>query len=542
MASQVQQTHDVSVQIGNLQVQGFVNKAHKVANYLGIQYATIPARFRQSKLINLSEKSGVLDATRYGPRCPQNTVNRSETAHLYEGVRRSSEYPLDEFGCLRLNIYVPEGNHGTLPVLVWIHGGGFIFGDGNSEYDGNYLVKHALEKGKPIIFVAMNYRLGFFGFLTSKELRAEASADGETPFSNMAMHDQRVALLWIQKHIHHFGGDPSNTCIAGESAGGWSVLAHLRSDVPVCQRGIILSSPNLDFPEPEEAQETFDELVASTGVSPSASAEEKLTALRNLDSMEIVRLMVPRLATPLWDDKWFVYQDGNRPIAGPAPFAPWVKGIIAGSTTHEAALFGVTQWRTWSSQQFADRVKSAFPNAELAQELMNAYAISATSPAETCLQGFVDMATDSIFTGLPFTIAEEPSASPPISLYRFDQADTFSQSPLNGYAYHALDNSFFCRLPAVAGPGADPDMKETADRLSEATINFAYGSQPWETYSSNHSIMVFNGNKSGIVKLSEMDRWRRITMSGNLARAKGTWRSGNKLLGIRHSSMDRDRA
>ncbi|KIX95443.1 uncharacterized protein Z520_08960 [Fonsecaea multimorphosa CBS 102226] len=539
MASQSQQSQDVSVQIGNLQVQGLMNKTNKVANYLGIQYATIPARFRQSKLVDHSELSGVLDATRYGPRCPQVTVTRPETAHLYEGVRRSSEYPLDEFGCLRLNIYVPKGAQGPLPVLVWIHGGGFIFGDGNSEFDGNYLVEHALEKGKPIIFVAMNYRLGFFGFLASKELSAEATASGETPYSNMAMHDQRVALLWIQKHIQYFGGDPSNTTIAGESAGGWSVLAHLRSDVPVCQRGIILSSPNLDFPRPEEAQETFDELVASTGVPPTASAEEKLTALRNLDSMEIVRLMVPRLATPLWDDKWFVYQDGNRPIAGPAPLAPWVKGVIAGSTKHEAALFGVTQWRNWSSQQFVDRVKSAFSTAELAQELMDAYGISPAAPAETCLQGFIDMATDSIFSGLPFIIAENPSESLPVSLYRFDQADTFSQSPLKGYAYHALDNSFFCRLPAVAGPNADPEVRETANRLSAAVIEFAHGSQPWETFSSRHRIMVFNGTKSGIVELKEEDRWRRITMSGDLTRAKGTWRSGNKLLGVRHSSMDR---
>ena len=353
---------DVTLQIRHLQVKGILNQSKNVANYLGIQYATIPARFRQSQINDLAVNAGkqFLDATSYGPRCPQVTVTRPETAHLYKGVRRSSEYPLDEFGCLRLNIYAPKDHErsSSLPVVVWIHGGGFIFGDGNSEFDGNFLVEHSMEKGKPIIFVAMNYRLGFFGFLTSKELQAEAVADGEVPFANMTMHDQRVALLWIQKHIQHFGGDPSNVTIAGESAGGWSVLAHLKSDVPVCARGMILSSPNLDFPKREEAQETFDELVASAGVAPDASAEEKLKALRSLDSDEVVKLMLPRLATPLYDDKWFVYQDGNKPIAGPAPFGPWVKGVVAGSTRDEAALFGVTQWRTWTPQQFEDRVKS----------------------------------------------------------------------------------------------------------------------------------------------------------------------------------------
>jgi len=522
-------------------VQGKTNQTSRVANYLGIQYATIPARFRQSKPTNLREASGTLDATQYGPRCPQITLDRPETAHLYQDVHRSSVYPMDEFGCLRLNIYVPQGAHGPLPVVVWIHGGGFIFGDGNSECDGNYLVQHSLDKGKSIVFVALNYRLGFFGFLTSKELRAEAEASGETAFSNMALHDQRVALLWIQEHIQHFGGDPANVTIAGESAGGWSVLAHLRSDVPVCQRGIILSSPNLDFPKPEEAQETFDELVASAGVATTASAEQKLEALRNLDADKVVKLMLPRLATPLWDEKWFVYQDGKRPVAGPAPFAPWVKGVVAGSTRDEAAIFGAVQWRTWTPQQFEDRVKSSFADPKVVQELVGAYGISSTASQEKCLAGFVAMATDSIFSGLPFVIAEHSSdSSTPVSLYRFDQADTFAQSPLKGYAYHALDNPFFFRLPAVAGPNADPNTRETADRLSEAILDFTYGSQPWPAYHLKQNILIFNGKETRLEELTEKDRWRKVTMSGDLARAKGTWRSGNKLLGIRHCSMDKD--
>ncbi len=540
MGSVPTETDNVSVQVGDLKIQGIINQDTKVTNYLGIQYASIPARFRQSKAIKLSDASGTLDATQYGPRCPQLTVNRPETAHLYQGVRRSSEYPTDEFGSLRLNIYVPQGDHGPLPVVVWIHGGGFIFGDGNSEYDGNHLVQHSLEKGKPIIYVAINYRLGFFGFLTSKELRAEAEASGETVFSNMAMHDQRVALLWVKDHIQHFGGDPANVTIAGESAGGWSVLAHLRSDVPVCQRGIILSAPNLDFPKPEEAQETFDELVASAGVAADAPGEEKLKALRKLDSDEVVKLMLPRLATPLWDDKWFVYQEGNRPIAGPASFAPWVKGVVAGSTRDEAAIFGATQWKTWTPQQFEDRVKSSFSDPRLASELADAYGISAKASQETCLAGFVAMTTDSIFSGLPFVIAEHSSdESTPVSLYRFDQADTFDESPLKGYAYHALDNSFFCRLPAVAGPNADSNIRETADRLSRMVLDFAYGAQPWPAYHLKQRITVFNGKETRREDLTEQDRWRRVTMSGDQARAKGTWRSGNKLLGIRHSSMDK---
>lgn len=203
MANHSGKPRPASVQIGNVQVQGFTNLTTEVENYLGIQYATIPARFRPSQVTDLSSLNGVLDATQYGPRCPQNPMVRTETAHLYQGVRLGSEDSLDEFGCLRLNIYTPPQPHQPFPVLVWIHGGGFIFGDGNSEYDGNFLVRHSIDNGKPIVFVAMNYRLGYFGFLTSKELKAEAVSSGETPFTNVGLYDQRVALLWVIFQCFH---------------------------------------------------------------------------------------------------------------------------------------------------------------------------------------------------------------------------------------------------------------------------------------------------------------------------------------------------
>jgi carboxylesterase type B len=106
---------------------------------------------------------------------------------------------MDEFGCLRLNIYTPANKRDglLLPVVVWIHGGGFVFGDGGPEFDGNALVRHSMDTQNPVVFVALNYRLGYFGFLTSRELQAEAAAAGEVAFTNMAFHDQRVALLWV---------------------------------------------------------------------------------------------------------------------------------------------------------------------------------------------------------------------------------------------------------------------------------------------------------------------------------------------------------
>lgn len=529
-----------SVQIGGLQVQGFVNPATDVANFLGIQYATIPARFRQPRIIDLSSLTGVLDATQYGPRCPQAPRLGSQASPLFQGVRRSNEYPLDEFGCLRLNIYRPPAtHHGPLPVVVWIHGGGFVFGDGNSEFDGTFLVRHSIDIGKPVIYVAMNYRLGHFGFLSSRELEAEAVKNGETPFLNMAFCDQRTALLWVQKHIHHFGGDPANVTIAGESAGGLSVLAHLRSNVPVCQRGIIMSSPNLDYPQPEEVQANFDQLVTSTGTSLSASDEEKLAALRALTAEDIVRLMDGQFATPLYDKEWFTYQDVTKPTAGPAPIAPWVKGVIAGSTKDEAAIFGIgIGWLSWSFNQFEERVRFAVPDAALAAELMDAYGLGPTSSSETNFRAFLDIATDCNFSGLPFIVAEQPdSSNPPVSLYRFDQPDTFDGSPFKGFSYHSLDNAYFCRLPSVAGPKAEEATRATADKLSEAVLTFTYAAQPWETYLPDQRVMVFNGKDSGLTRSEPKNRWRKITEAGDPLRAMTVKRAGHRLMGLRHCSL-----
>lgn len=128
-----------TVKIQGTQVRGFISPSG-VANYLGIPYGKIPERFRPARLADLETgHDDVINATSYGARCPQ-PVNggRQRRSHLYEGSsppRATST--VDEFECLSLNIYVPPDLdllNNKLPVLVYIHGGGWVFGDGNSDY------------------------------------------------------------------------------------------------------------------------------------------------------------------------------------------------------------------------------------------------------------------------------------------------------------------------------------------------------------------------------------------------------------------------
>ncbi len=129
----------VSVDIDKASFRGFTSSLG-VANFLGVPFASISERFRLAQLVKPASLSGTtVDVTSYGPKCPQpENFGRRRRLHLYEGVPESA-VTASELDCLRLNIYTPSTcissvTSSKLPVLVYIHGGGWVFGDGNSEY------------------------------------------------------------------------------------------------------------------------------------------------------------------------------------------------------------------------------------------------------------------------------------------------------------------------------------------------------------------------------------------------------------------------
>jgi para-nitrobenzyl esterase len=179
--------------------------------YLGIPYAAPPVgelRWRPPQ--PHARWHGPLDATHFGNHCPQTAS--------FAGVASTSE------DCLYLNVYVPNESPNRdhakrLPVMVWIHGGGFTAGE-SDDYDPTRLVRQG------VVVVTLNYRLGALGFLAHPALSAES---GEHSSSNYGLMDQQAALRWVRRNIAHFGGNPKNVTIFGESAGGLSVYAQLAS-------------------------------------------------------------------------------------------------------------------------------------------------------------------------------------------------------------------------------------------------------------------------------------------------------------------------
>ncbi len=173
--------------------------------FLGIPYAAPPVgELRWKPPQPALPLSGVFDAIETGVQCPQTF---------------SLSGPGGSEDCLFVNVWAPRGESGA-PVVVWLHGGAFIFGSGgDSYYDGAFLA----ETYK-IVVVTVNYRLGALGFFAHPALTAE---DPAYPSSgNYGLDDQHAALEWVQRNISAFGGDPAKVTLFGESAGGFSTCAH----------------------------------------------------------------------------------------------------------------------------------------------------------------------------------------------------------------------------------------------------------------------------------------------------------------------------
>ncbi len=206
-------------------VEGVVSPDDKVRTFKGIPYAAPPVGpLRWKPPQPAPSWTGIRKTVGYPPRAMQ--------GHIYDDMVFYDNGPSED--CLYLNLWMPEHHSAAkLPVMVWIHGGGFIAGSSSEpRQDGGNLSK------KGVLVVSLTYRLGIFGFLALPELTRESKHHAS---GNYGLLDQIAALRWVKKNIATFGGDPDNVTIFGESAGSFSVSALMASAAcegtfPTCDR------------------------------------------------------------------------------------------------------------------------------------------------------------------------------------------------------------------------------------------------------------------------------------------------------------------
>lgn len=280
------------VRIDDGLVQGTVQEG--VVAFKGIPYAAPPVgRLRWSPPQPAARWRGVREAVQYGPDCMQ--------IPFPEDAAPLRTKPAE--GCLYVNVWRPaRATAGKLPVMVWIHGGGFVNGGTSpAVYDGSAFARDG------VVLVSFNYRLGNFGFFAHPALSAEYPRG---PLANYAFMDQIAALKWVQRNIAVFGGDPRNVTIFGESAGGMSVNALLITPLArgLFQKAIIESGagrPGL-FPArplsggPDSAQARGLALAQHFGIE--GTGPRALAALRAIPASELVMglNMATQGRTPLY--------------------------------------------------------------------------------------------------------------------------------------------------------------------------------------------------------------------------------------------------
>ena len=294
-------------------VRGTATRTEGVVAYKGIRYAEA-VRFEYPREVTSWE--GVYDATRYGACCYQprsfyDEEKNEKKYFYYNEFRKGESYEYSE-DCLFLNIFAPENGGEKLPVIVYIHGGGFTGGCGHEKH-----FDEPVWPKKGVIGVTINYRLGPLGFAVLPELCAEAGKTG-----NYGLYDQLTAIMWVKHNISAFGGDPDNVTIMGQSAGAMSVQQHCLSPLSrgAFRRAVMCSGGGVSkilAAKPAEGGYPFWQMIM-----------EKCGA-KTLD--EFRNLPVERL--------FAVWQENKKMMMGGGA-APCIDGELIVGTSHEIVSAG----------------------------------------------------------------------------------------------------------------------------------------------------------------------------------------------------------
>ncbi|WP_221029339.1 carboxylesterase/lipase family protein [Actomonas aquatica] len=458
--------------------------------YKGIPYAAPPVgELRWKAPQPVVPWEGVLEADDFGPSAPQ--IPFPSTSSMNNDVGRMAE------DCLYLNVWTPaETADAKLPVMVWIHGGGFAIGAPNlPSYDGTRLAN------KGVVVVSMAYRIGPLGFLALPELSAE-NPDGVS--GNYGLLDQIAALRWVQDNIAAFGGDPDNVTIFGESAGGISVSMLCASPLTkgLFQRAISESGGSFSPVTDQHAMGGVQTLRGAEAFGVAYGERLGATSLAELRALSPEALLKDNQTMamggfwPICDgqvivgDQYELYQNGDYNDVD----------VLIGTNSDEGALFV----RGVGVKEHVGMVRARW--GDLADEALEVY--PATDDA-TALQSVRNVFRDTAFAWPTWAWArlQQQTGLSNVYVYFFDQPQPARKvgKSLPGAAHADEINYVFGWVDENFNFDYTDSDRALSDLMMDYWVNFARTGNPnaeglpqWDTFTpdSATSVMHLRGTES----------------------------------------------
>jgi para-nitrobenzyl esterase len=454
----------------------------RVNAFKGIPYGASTAGDRRFlPPVNPAAWTGIKDTIEWGAEAPQVSPHTEipEVRATIPATGMSED-------CLRLNVWSREMGAGRrLPVMVWLHGGGFTSGNGSyTIYDGTNLARN-----RDVVTVTINHRLNSFGFLHLAEIGGAKYAQA----SNVGMLDAIAALQWVHDNIANFGGDPNNVTIFGQSggAGKVSTLLAMPGAKGLFHRAIIQSGSNLKAVSAADATKSAQALMAKLNVK---TADD-------LQKVPMDQLIAATTAT-----------QGLRlaPVLGPSlprdPFSPDAPAmsadvpVLLGTVETEVTFFPNTQMDPIDDAALLTRVKQAarVDDAQ-AKHLIDLY--KKGRPGVSNIDVALILESDMRFRPGVVTEAELKAAQKaPVYMYYFTWRSPVHDGKLK--TFHTLEIPFVTANVdnATSMTGTGQDRYALQDKMSAAWAAFARTGNPnhkglpnWPKFNpTDRATMIFN--------------------------------------------------
>lgn len=443
----------------------------KVRAFLGIPYAAPPVgnlRWRAPQ--PPPTWKGVREATKFGAHCVQITLLNDDTIFQDSG-------PSED--CLFLNVYTPANARpdSRLPVMFWIHGGGYSLGSGSEpRHNGDFLPT------KGVVLVTINYRLGAFGFLATVDLAKEAGGAA----GNYGLLDMVAALRWVKANIGGFGGDPGNVTIFGESVGSVAVCTLMASPLArgLFQKAIGESGSPLGAGLPDtdtlETREKRDQAwVTSLHVTTMAK-------LRSLPAETILNASTGM--SEFWQD-----------IDGRLLTQSVADTYAAGDQAHVPLLAGWNRDESIPPRNMTADKWSRFASLQFGEQAVNFLKLYPGRTDEQATRSAADYSSD-VFIGFgtwKWIEAQRKTGRAPVYRYHFELAAPPSKFHRGSFAFHGDDIEYvFGTLDTRPGSVWRPQDRILREQMMSYWTNFARTGNPngpglpfWPNYATDGSLI-----------------------------------------------------